>query len=74
METREIAVDGLRFSLGYVIIHHFLNISNAVRPAHLHSFVSIFSYLFLISLILTMKCFFCEAMYLKKSVFFMQDL
>lgn len=63
METRELAVDGLGFSLGYVIIHHLLNISNAVRPAHLHSFVSRFSYLFLTSLILTMKCFFCEAMY-----------
>lgn len=23
-------------------MHRFLNISNAVRPAHLHSFVSIF--------------------------------
>lgn len=68
METRGLAVDDLGFSLGYVIIHRLLNISNAVRPAHLHSFVSIFSYLFLTSLILTMKCFFCEAMY-----FFLQD-
>lgn len=54
----------------YVIILCLLNISNAVRPAHLHAIVGIFSYLFLTYLILTVKCLFCETVYLQKYAFF----